>query len=1680
MKRKSILLLIPFAAMALAGCGEDPTPPNPCESAVVQLDKTELKLDVGQSATLTASMNVEGCAVGEIAWSSDHPEIAKVENGKVTALAVGTATITANGASCTVTVTQAGPVVVEKLNIEGTLYPNMVVGEKLLIKYTVEPADAANKEVTFTSDNTEVATVSAAGEITALAKGTAKITVASVSNPSVSKVLNLTVKNVSSETPAETVDGMKLMETGELQDGEIIILTGIIEDKYYSMPEYSGGNNIKPVEDTLVGEKRGVNANAGLFTVVKNADNSYSFMDSQSRYLSAAGGEKNNYLKVVTEIDATAKFSVNIADGFAAIVCTGEGIGSTVLALNYNDGNPLFSCYAPDKVSGHSKISIYHNESVGPVVVTAVQFEEESYDVMVGKTISATAHVVPAFADNKEITYSLADLSPAACATIDAATGEVTGVIEGSGKIIATSAENPEIKAEAQLTVSPLGKIEVDTELLMNHETIGTPSSYNDGGKDGYKFVMLTTYKDSTDQNIKYIQGNSSKSSVLWNELPFSKYIEKVVVTIGEAKQAGVNSTASFFFGASAECAEEIKVGKDTSYSLSTAGSFELTPTSDATFFKLVFTNGATYIESMKFVFKSGVVKELQGISASTTQDTYYKGQSLDKSKVEVVAHYNTGDENVTDYTFSPESFTEAGETIPVTISFGGKTDSFNVKVIERSLTGLAVSGDLTKKEYEEGDEFDPSGLTVTGTYDNGDIEEVTAGYTLAFLPEVATLGETTINVTASVGAITSNPYAITGLTINEKVVHVTGVSVEGYATKTVEVGKTFQLVASVAPEDATDKVLTYTADESGNVTVDESGLVTGVAEGTAKVTVASHEDPTKKKEITFSVIQGLPGETSAGFVEVSKAEDLINGKLVQFYAKDLAKGIFGMGYNPSSTANNQPGKAATITDNKIVAGEDTISYKLIKNADETFSFLTPDGKYLAATGGKSSNYLKTVTEINDKAKFNISISDSGVKIQAIDADTERNTMSLNASVDNPLFACYTAANAASNPAIHMYVKDVMVETVNLSAVSSSFVVGNALTVEAEVLPADAVDKSLVWSVENADPADCIAVSDAGVVTATAAGTATIKATAANGVYGEYIVTATSSAIAVTGVELNKETLTMVETDTETLTATVSPDGATDDSVSWTVEDASPAGCVTVSDAGLVTAVAPGTATVKVTTNDGGFTDTCAVTVSQKKINVDEVDKFDVNATTIELQSGYGTGSSEYFAWTDLNKNGDGQIQGNNSSSYKSELHNTYAFSKEIKYVKYTVGKASGNDAQIEFRFGDTVSPEGNAVIVGKGNAKCLLNAVGTYIFVPTAGCTYFSMKNLAFATYLSNIEIGFVEYVAPAVESVTLDQTELAMNVGGDDVTLVPTILPADAEPKSAVWSSDKETVATVTNGVVHAVGEGTANITYTVDGKVGSCVVTVSAAKTFTELTTTGGFRTSYTTSDSAFAIKDLKVYANYNDSSKEEVTDYTVTWSNTFDNTLGGHVSTPTIHWNGHDLALSEVSYSVTTPVQSSVTMAMSCANGDGQPSGSDGSTAFTSATLLSTTQTISKVSYAWSITNAGDLVTAGATENCYIGKGSTMKVGKGGGDGYFNLIFAESVKIKSVKITAYGAADTVKLTVDNAGDAQTIGTTSADYTFNFTEDTNILKITGGAGKTSSNKVAYISSIVVTYEA
>ena len=83
------------------------------------------------------------------------------------------------------------------------------------------------------------------------------------------------------------------------------------------------------------------------------------------------------------------------------------------------------------------------------------------------------------------------------------------------------------------------------------------------------------------------------------------------------------------------------------------------------------------------------------------------------------------------------------------------------------------------------------------------------------------------------------------------------------------------------------------------------------------------------------------------------------------------------------------------------------------------------------------------------------------------------------------------------------------------------------------------------------------------------------------------------------------------------------------------------------------------------------------------------------------------------------------------------------------------------------------------------------------------------------------------------AVTGIKLDKTELALNIGGDDVMLTATVEPTDATDKTVTWTSDKPAVATVdATGKVHAVAAGEATITAQAGDKKATCAVTVTAA--------------------------------------------------------------------------------------------------------------------------------------------------------------------------------------------------------------------------------------------------------
>ncbi len=159
---------------------------------------------------------------------------------------------------------------------------------------------------------------------------------------------------------------------------------------------------------------------------------------------------------------------------------------------------------------------------------------------------------------------------------------------------------------------------------------------------------------------------------------------------------------------------------------------------------------------------------------------------------------------------------------------------------------------------------------------------------------------------------------------------------------------------------------------------------------------------------------------------------------------------------------------------------------------------------------------------------------------------------------------------------------------ITLNHSTLSLAVGGSVALTATLTPENATD-AVVWSSNNTEIAE---VSNNGTVTAKALGTATITATV-----GSYTATCeVTVAVPVTGVSLDKATMSLTAGSTGTLTATITPENATNKNLTWTSDNEA---VVAVSD-GVVSAVAAGTANITVTTADGGKTATCVVTVTRR------------------------------------------------------------------------------------------------------------------------------------------------------------------------------------------------------------------------------------------------------------------------------------------------------------------------------------------------------------------------------------------------------------------------------------------------------------------------------------------------
>ena len=149
----------------------------------VRLDYSKLSLKTGETAALTATVYPSNAANKAVKWISSAPDVASVDQtGKITALKPGITTITVETedggytATCNVTVIDSSIVSVTGVKLSATV-AELTIGNSKQLTAAISPTNATNKGVTWSSSNTNVASVSSSGIVVAKGEGTATITV---------------------------------------------------------------------------------------------------------------------------------------------------------------------------------------------------------------------------------------------------------------------------------------------------------------------------------------------------------------------------------------------------------------------------------------------------------------------------------------------------------------------------------------------------------------------------------------------------------------------------------------------------------------------------------------------------------------------------------------------------------------------------------------------------------------------------------------------------------------------------------------------------------------------------------------------------------------------------------------------------------------------------------------------------------------------------------------------------------------------------------------------------------------------------------------------------------------------------------------------------------------------------------------------------------------------------------------------------------------------------------------------------------------------------------------------------------------------------------------------------------------------------------------------------------------
>ena len=601
-----------------------------------------------------------------------------------------------------------------------------------------------------------------------------------------------------------------------------------------------------------------------------------------------------------------------------------------------------------------------------------------------------------------------------------------------------------------------------------------------------------------------------------------------------------------------------------------------------------VFSSGITFGES------TGTDKQTTSVSFTATESWSADVSDVKSSSWLSVQPTSGGAGTVNMSVIAEHNTGESSRSAKVTIKCGTVTKYFTVTQAGNPPAVVVVTSvtlDKTELSLKVGDE---ATLVATVSPENASDKTVTWSTSDATVATINNGVVTALKIgSATVTAKAGDKTATCAVTV--VATPVTSVSLN-ITSASLQVSETLTLTATVAPDDATDKTVTWSTSDESVATVN-NGVVTAVKIGSATIT-AKAGDKTATCEISVVAPPAVPVSS----VSLNKTDASLKvGETVTLTAT----------VNPDNasdktvTWSTSDASVATVNNGVVSAvkvGTATITAKAgDKSATCTITVNpTPVASISLNTTSASLQVSETLTLIatvtpDDATDKTVTWSTSDESIATVN-----NGVVTAVKIGSATITAKAGEKSATCEVSVVAPPAVPVSSVTLNKTDASLKVGETVTLTATVNPDDATDKTVTWSTSDAS----VATVSNGVVTAVKVGTATITAKAGDKSASCVI---TVEATPVTSVTLDKTDASLKVAETVTLTATVKPDDATDKTVTWSTSDASVA---TVSN-GVITAVKIGSATI--TAKAGDKSATCAITVVATPVTSVTLDKTDAS-----------------------------------------------------------------------------------------------------------------------------------------------------------------------------------------------------------------------------------------------------------------------------------------------------------------------------------------------------------------------------------------------------------------------------------------------------------------------------------